>query len=38
MGVGEQLAARSGQTRYYPPNLLLPILLVQFAAALQSRR
>lgn len=37
-GVGEHLAARSGQTWYCPPNFLLSILSVQFAAALQSRR
>lgn len=37
MGVGEHLAARSGQTCYHPPDVSPSILSVQFSAALQSR-
>ena len=38
VGVGEHLAARNGQTWYYPPDVSLSVLSVQFSAALQSRR
>lgn len=32
MGVGEHLAGGSGQTWYYPPDVSLSILSVQFSA------